>query len=452
MNSKITSPAKVGLFAIIIIALVTYLTLRVSDFKLSPAGTYTLKVEMKSAEGLDFKTPVMVAGIQVGIVEKITLTDHNTALVHVKIRKGVVLPKDAKAEIRTRGVLGDYLLELMPGDSPVPLEGRETITRTTPSVNFSELARNLNDVAIDLKGVSGTIKKYVGSDDSAFAHIMKNMDRLTENLANFAGNNRQNMDQIVVNLKELTGELKTMVRENSGEVTQIVTRLESITQKIDAGKGTIGKLVNDPTTAEKLNEALEGVSSIVEPVSRLQTELGYHIEYLGKTNDVKNYVSLNLKPRPDKFFMLEFISDPNPSPTTSSTTSTVTSGGVTTSVTTERAEVKNNRFLFSAMLAKKFYDFTIRAGLIESSGGAGIDYNKGPFGIQFSAFNFNKAANQNPHLKVMGTLNLTKGFYVLGGVDDIISKQHGPDWFVGAGLRFLDEDIKSLIGAFGAKP
>jgi phospholipid/cholesterol/gamma-HCH transport system substrate-binding protein len=163
---------------------------------------------------------------------------------------------------------------------------------------------------------------------------------------------------------------------------------------------------------------------------------------------VKNYFSIALKPRPDKYFLLEFVSDPHPSPTFSTTTTNVTAGGVTTSVLTEREEVKNSRLLISAQFAKKFYDFTIHGGLIESTGGVGLDYNKGPFSLQFSAFDFtNTAGNQNPHLKVMGTMNLTKGFYLLGGVDDFISKQHGPDWFFGAGLRFLDEDIKSLVGA-----
>ncbi|MFO1520033.1 MAG: MCE family protein, partial [bacterium] len=77
---------------------------------------------------------------------------------------------------------------------------------------------------------------------------------------------------------------------------------------------------------------------------------------------------------------------------------------------------------------------------------------KGPFGVQFSAFNFGNSANERPHLKAMATVNLTKGFYVLGGADDFISKQHGPDFFFGAGIRFLDEDIKSLLGAFAFKP
>ena len=43
-------------------------------------------------------------------------------------------------------------------------------------------------------------------------------------------------------------------------------------------------------------------------------------------------------------------------------------------------------------------------------------------------------------------VNLTNNIYLTGGASDMINKQNKPDWFVGAGIRFADEDIKSLIG------
>lgn len=447
MSLKLSPQSKVGLFAAAAIVLIVYLTLRVSDLKFSPAGTYSVYVEMKSATDVDEKTPVMVAGIQVGIVEKIELTPDNRARLKLKLRRGVNLSQDVSAELRTRGVLGDTYLELIPGKSTLSLEAGDMITQVNASADFNELTRNLNDVALNLKDISVSIKKYVTTDDSPMAKIMKNMEKLTGEIAGFAGNNRQNMDQIVSNLRDLTRDLKGMVHENSDEVGQALERINSIVAKIDQGKGTVGKLINDPTTGEKINETLDNVNDLVGPVSRLQTELGYHMEYLGSLGDFKHYVHLNLKPRPDKFFLLEFISDPDPSPNRSTTVTNVTAGGVTTSVTTEQEVVNHSKFRFSAELAKKFYDFTLRAGLIESTGGAGADYTKGPFAIKFDAFDFNNSGGVHPHLKVMGTANVTKSFYVLAGADDFINKDRR-SWFVGAGFRFLDDDIKSLLGAF----
>lgn len=445
MASKNSSSIKVGLFALAAILVIVYLTLRVSDMKFSPNGTYSIYLELPTAEGIDNKTPVQVAGIQVGIVEDVELTPNNMARVKLKMRKGVNLPSDAKAEIRVKGVLGDAYLEIVPGSSGQNLPEGGTITRVGPAADFNELTRNLNEVALNLKDISQAIKTYVNPEDSQFSRIMVNMDKLTSNLASFAGNNRENMDAIVFNLRELTQGLKGVVKDDAAQINRALTQIDSITAKIDNGKGTLGRLVNDPATVNKLNEGLDNINEVVGSVNKLKFEIGYHLEYLGGNNDFKNYAHLNIWPRPDKGFLFEFISDPSPPPNRSTTTSTVTTGGVSNTVVTSTDEVQRNKFRVSAEFAKKFYDFTIRGGIIESTGGVGLDYNRGPFGVQFEAFDF--ANQERPHLKAMGTMNVTKSIYLLGGLDDFIAKDQPLDWFFGAGLRFVDDDIKSLFGA-----
>ncbi len=446
MGSKSISSIRVGVFALAAIILLAYLTLRVSDMKFSPGGTYSLYLEMPSAEGINNKTPVQVAGIPVGIVDEISLTSGNLARLKLKIRKGVVLPADVSAEVRVKGVLGDAYLELLPGKSGQSISAGETIRKVGPAADFNELTRNLNEVALNLKDISVSIKGYVSPENSVFSRVMNNMDKLTSNLATFAGNNRENMDAIVFNLRELTRGLNGIVKEDADNINRALSRIDSITAKIDQGKGSLGRLVNDPSTVEKLNEGLDNINNTVGSVNRLKFEFGYHLEYLGGNNDFKNYAHLNIWPRPDKGFLFEFVSDPSPPPVRTSTTSTVTTGGVTNTVVTNTDQIQRNKFRVSAEFAKKFYDFTIRGGIIESTGGVGLDYNKGPFGIQFEAFDF--ADQQRPHLKAMGTVNVTKSIYLLGGVDDFIAKGQTPDWFMGAGLRFVDDDIKSLFGAF----
>ncbi|MBL7685774.1 MAG: MCE family protein [Deltaproteobacteria bacterium] len=448
---KFNMAAKVGLFVLLAIAIITYLTVRVSDFSISPAGTYSVYLNMKSAEGIDHKTPVQIAGIQIGVVDQIELTDQSQAKLRLKIKNGVLISSDAQAEIRTKGVLGDTFLEIIPGKSGEMLRAGENIQHATPYANFGELTRNLNDVALNLKDISASIKTYVSTENSSLSKIMTNMEKLTDQLAGFAGKNRQSMDMIVQNLHVLTRDLRGMVQESSSDVTAALNRIDNITRKIDEGKGSLGKLINDPQTTDKVNEALDGVNDLVGSVNRLQLEVGYHLEYLAKSKDMKNYVSLAVKPRPDKYFLLELVTDPDPTPTRTRTLTDITTNGVTNTVFTDKEETKSSTLRFSAQFAKKFHDFTFRGGLIESTGGVGIDYNKGPFGLQFSAFDFAKSDRDRAHLKAMGTVNLTKSVYVLGGVDDFISKRHGPDWFFGAGLRFVDEDIKSLLGAFSFK-
>jgi phospholipid/cholesterol/gamma-HCH transport system substrate-binding protein len=228
-------------------------------------------------------------------------------------------------------------------------------------------------------------------------------------------------------------------------------RIASITRKIDEGKGTVGRLINDEETVDKLNEAVDNLNDTLGGFKRLETEIGYHAEYLTQSTDFKHYVDLSLRPAPDKALMLSLISDPDPRPTHVQNTTNITAGGNTATVVTDTATINRQKLAFSAQLAKSFYDFTLRGGIIESSGGFGMDYKKGPIAAHFSAFDFSTRFNEKPHLKAAADVNVTRNLFLTGGADDIINNQGTrPEWFVGVGFRFVDDDIKRYLGASSA--
>lgn len=440
---RASTELKVGLFALLALALIVWATVRVSDKGLfGGGGTYTVSVVLESAEGLSLKTPVEVAGIQVGYIEKLDLHEGRTAKADLKIDNRVRLGRDAVAQVRTKGFLGETYIDLKPGDlSSGEIEKGGEITATNPYVD-------LGQIASDMKEITTAIKKMVADDTGPVNKVLANMEVFTKKLAEMTVQNQQSINQIVASLKSFSGDLSEVMSERKESLKDTMARLNSITRKVDEGRGSIGRLVNDGELADNINEAARGVSEAVGGINRFQFEVGYHVEYLGNTGDFKNYVGVALKPRPDKYFLLEFVVDPNPSSTEKITTTNVTTGGSTTTVTTDQEVIEKDKVLFSAQLAKEFHNFTFRGGIIESRGGVGVDYNFGPFGVQFSAFDFRTDNNQRPHLKAMGTVNVTPNFYVLSGLDDFISKEPDhPDWFIGAGLRFVDNDLKSLLGA-----
>jgi phospholipid/cholesterol/gamma-HCH transport system substrate-binding protein len=437
------SPAelKVGIFAAAALVVIAWATVRVSDKGLFGGGSYRVTVVLDSAEGLTLKTPVEVAGIQVGHVEKLDLEDGRRARADLRIDKRVVLGQDAVAQVRTKGFLGETYIELKPGDpSAGTIEGGGRITATNPYVD-------LGQIASDVKEITESLKKMVADEQGPVNRVLKNMETFTKKLSEITVQNHESVNQIVANLRNFSSDLQEVMADRKESLKDTMARLNSITRKVDEGRGTIGRLVNDGELADNINEAARGVSETIGGVNRFQFEVGYHVEYLGETKDFKNYVGLALKPRPDKYFLLEFVVDPNPSPVQKVTTTNVTAGGSTTTVVTDENVVDKDKFLFSAQLAKEFRNFTLRGGLIESRGGVGVDYNYGPFGVQFSAFDFRTDNGQRPHLKVLGSVNVTKNIFLVSGVDDFISKQQDPDWFLGAGLKFVDNDLRSLLGA-----
>ncbi len=431
-----------GLFVAAALALIGYITLRISDLSLIAGGYYVIYATMKNAEGVVDKTPVQMAGIPIGVVGEITLTPDRQALVQMKIKEDVKVPASVEAQVRLRGVLGDTYIELLPkeGDA-APLAPGGEVAKVLSRADYQELYGEVSEITENIRDLSQALKDYTVSDQSHFAKILKSMEIMTNNMAQFSSNNMENMNAVVVNLRSLTNDLKNLSGGSSKDIQEAIHRIALITEKIEQGEGTIGQLMTDDSTIKKANKALDSIGELTSGFSRMETEIGWHMEYLGGTQDVKNYVSIALKPRPDKYFLFEVVHDPDPPGSSSSQLTTVTANGVTSTIMTETESFDEIRF--SAQLAKTFKDLTLRGGLIESTGGFGLDYNKGPFSVQFSAFDFTA---DRPHLKVLGAVNFLPSVYLLTGLDDFISNQHPLNWFVGAGVRLTDRDVKSLVG------
>ena len=90
-------------------------------------------------------------------------------------------------------------------------------------------------------------------------------------------------------------------------------------------------------------------------------------------------------------------------------------------------------------------DVRLFAGLIESTGGAQVEYPilKDRFLVSFEAFDFNRPEDLSPHLRLSGRWRFHPNLYVVGGYDDVLEDD---SLFLGAGIRWNDENIKYLLG------
>ncbi|EKD41276.1 MAG: hypothetical protein ACD_73C00783G0004 [uncultured bacterium] len=444
---------KVGLFVLIVFLLLVYATVRISKSGFSPGGNYSVYVLIESAAGLNKKTPVQIAGVQVGAVKDIRLIENNKAELELTIKKSVKLSANVEARIKSIGFLGDTYIELyQPGPMTQTLVEGSRIETVQNFGDFNSVTQQVGAIADDVKAITQTMRTLMAGEDSSFARSLKNIEKITDSLGRLSTNNEQNIQVIITNLRALSENMNAIVARNAGNVNATLDNVQVITDKMRKGEGTLGRLINDDATVDKLNESIDSLNDLLGGPSKMKIDVGYHTEYLGSTQEFKHYVGLDIKPKPDKFLRLELVQDPSPSPSRIEKNTTITSGGVTSTVNEEIATINSNKFRFTAELGKKFYDLTIRGGLIESSGGVGLDYNKGPVGLQFSAFNFVTKFGEHPHLKAMGTINLTPSLYALGGMDDFLNTQHGKDWFMGLGFNITDDDIKSFFGLLSLKP
>ena len=106
----------VGIFVVIGIVCVGYLTIKLGQLEWFGDNYYRLEARFQSASGLKAGAPLEMAGVQIGKVESVSLDlEEKTAVVRLKIQKEVVLTDDVIASIKTSGLIGDRYVSLSPG-------------------------------------------------------------------------------------------------------------------------------------------------------------------------------------------------------------------------------------------------------------------------------------------------------------------------------------------------
>ena len=130
----------VGVFMMIGIACVGYLTIQLGKMQWIGDNFYALEARFKSAAGLKTGSQVEIAGVQVGQVDAIRFDqDRQMAMVRLKIQKGIALTDDVIASVKTSGLIGDRYIKLTPGGSDLVLKPGDQITETESAIDFEEL-------------------------------------------------------------------------------------------------------------------------------------------------------------------------------------------------------------------------------------------------------------------------------------------------------------------------
>jgi len=469
--SSISTEAKVGLFVLVALIILGYMSFRVGEQGFGIKKGYPVNVVFDNATGLEKDASVQIAGVEVGRVEDISLKD-GKALVRLRILPDVKLEKDAEAKIKAYGILGDKYVDIVPGtpgEEQIAAEGH--IIRTGQQADIDKLLTELGTIAGDVMEVTASLRNTVGGaqGEENLRAIIDNTRAITEDLSRIVRQNDEKLNLMVDNLSEASSEMRRafatlssiVEKIDSGEGTigqlvenkeafdnlnQTLASLKDITNKINRGEGSIGKLVNDEDTVDNLNASLksleksmEGIDRYVSKSEQFRTFLSYRGEYLFDGGDGKGYFDLTIRPKEDKFYILGLVADPRGSKTVTDTT---TGGGPTTRTETwDRDEL-----LFTAQIGKRFKDIALRGGIFESTGGIGVDYFAFDDRLQltFEAFDFD--SDRNAHLKTYAEYRLLKHIYLSAGWDDFISNEGNESPFIGFAIKFEDEDLKYLLG------
>jgi phospholipid/cholesterol/gamma-HCH transport system substrate-binding protein len=403
----------------------------------------------------------------------------------VKVRPDVPLHTDASLAKRASSLLGEFVIVLGPGADNLPLlKDGDEIKVTVEPTTTDQIMKDVAEIAEQVKAVSRSLAGSVGTDkgqedikqtlanlaevtdqlNGAIKENRESIRRIVLNLEGISGKSGPEVAQILENVKVITTEVRELVATNqvggapapgsirgtvdnlnkaSVDLQAALSHVNSITGRIDRGEGTIGKLTKDETLINEVNNVVEGVGDFVGGVARTQTVVSLREDYNFQANTIKTFVELRLQPREDKYYSIELINDPR-GLTRFEQVDVDTTNPNQPPHYREIRTTTSNAFRFSFQFARRLGPVTGRFGIKESTGGVGVDLHllQDRFELRQDLFGFGEQLQ--PRWRVALAYEFIRRLWLIAGVDDIFSRNRR-DYFIGLQLRFIDEDLKSIM-------
>jgi phospholipid/cholesterol/gamma-HCH transport system substrate-binding protein len=481
---------RVGLFILAAIGVFLYLSINIRAIRLDKDQYFSYKAYFDDISGLAIKAPIKIAGVEVGWVEKIDLLEDGKAELVMRIGRHVRLAKNAFAMIHQDGLIGTKTLEIDPGDPStgflVPGSTLAMPGKTPASVG--ELLDQFRDIASTIQDIASSVKNVVGTrlGEERMRTALHSVSKASERIADFSEvllrtihNNEQNINSIIADLRATIPAAKHSVEKFGSAADNIsdaaiqgrdtFREAGEVCEKINNGKGVIGKLVNEDETYTDLRKTIRGFKDYVGKTQSLMLNIDMHSETMLRNTNSKGYFELRLRPNSDYFYLFQLVGAEFGAVSREIIYKTRMDdkGNVLhasqMNIPLERklefpdviARTVQRKFdvLFGLQFGKRFDRLAFRLGMFESTFGAAVDYyvplptDKLHWITTVEGFDFrgvNRIHDTRPHVKWLNRLFFMKNFYTSFGVDDMVSKRSANP-FLGGGLRFGDDDLKYYL-------
>lgn len=457
-----------GLFVLLGIFVVGLFSLKITDSPVFRPGTeYT--VFLSDATGIFKSSKVKISGINVGVVKNIDLVE-GKAKVLIILDRGHKIEKGSYVLPRSQGILGDRFLEIVipeNDDERQMLEknGLKLVPKSegsTSSFNFlnlllpmavadelyqsgdtipsrqgtasaDDVMRKLGDISQDVKVLAKDLKEIIHDNKGDISNAVKAIRRSADNL-----------DLILRDIGEKN--TRTDLKQAIHGLHDAVQNIRDISDKINKGEGTIGKLVNDPQTADQLVRALNSINEYLDRAKRTQITVEMSTNYLTGTHKSKSFFDLKMMPRSSYGYKFGLVQDPG-GRLTKTEKSVIVNGGAP--VVTIEESYDKTAFKFNLQFIRKIYSTSLRVGLFESTGGVGFDQElwRDHLFLTAEAFDFGRD-NENARVRVLARFLFLDSIFVQAGYDDLAAKvtsNRSKSFFGGIGLSFDDSDLKNFF-------
>ncbi len=474
--------AKVGLFVAIGLIFLFLLTTQVNKFAHVGKKGYVVYALLDDANGLEKNAKVRIKGVDVGYVQSMKL-DKGKVKTKLFIYEGIKIPVDSTVTLQQQSLLGTKFLAIEPGHEHRYLVKGEVLTKQKRYVSFDQTSTTINDAAQEFKTFIAELKKAIkGESGEDLQKSIENLRSITAQLKTLIQKNSENISKSIENIKQM-GEKLSAAGEKFGKMSDkfaytadsinkklpsIMKRVDEITlylrdsskdikQKLPTLMDRFASLESDledlvKNNKKPLNKAIKSADSFfssgsssfkkldnyLAAVGRSQIDLNFRSYYMSDDAYTKSAFGLSYIPTPNKYYILDVVS-------TRDYSKKDRYGHVIIP-----DEHSKSKYYVSAMYGRRYGDLRLRLGLIENTGGLGVDYylfqNRGKISADIYDFDaVNDLRGDKAHLTLLYRQRFLKHLDAYVGADNLLNAK-ARNFIFGLGLDFIDQDMKYLLG------
>jgi len=457
--------AKVGAFVSFTLILMFVLSTQVNDLGSFNEKGLNVYAYIKDASSLEKQSKVKMNGVEVGYIDDIFLEGSKVKL-RFFIQDGVQIPKDSSVMVTQDNVLGGKLINISAGSSTEYLKEDESLSKVTRLASFEETSDRVDRAAEEVRLFMNELRQTF--DTKSRKDLQTALEEFAEvgrSLRVVIAENRSNMYDTIDNFKQAGDSINTKLPKILEQIDSLTKHFESVgftlNDKLPIAMDKFIYLEDNLSSVlnknqEPLNNALisadnffdsgeqafKKVDKLLSNFTKSELQFGMNAHYMFSDDYIQSHVDINYLPDPSTYYMLSVIS--------SSDYAQRDSNGDYK----EPAVHDSGAYYVSAQYGKRYDDILFRAGLIESTGGFGIDYfaMHDKLKVSLEAYDLNAKndlRDDDAHLKFAMRYRFLKHLEVHLGWDNFINSK-SDNIYLGFGASFTEESMKYLLGSAGA--
>lgn len=310
MERTTSQKIRLGLFVIsglLIFILAIYF---IGDKQKMFGKTNRLEAVFNNVNGLELGNNVRYSGISVGTVRGIQMINDTTIRVNMNIDKAIFpyIKKDAVATISSDGLVGNMIINIIPGNgnkpSVEPGDEIQTFNRvrtedmlTTLNItnkNAAKLTENLLKITNEIIKGKGTLGSLI--NDTIIAKDLGETMRYLKLTTKSASEALTKIDKIVSSLDNKDNVLGVMkdtavannlkntianLEKSTTEINKVVTNLNATILNIKDGKGAINYLSNDQELVQKIDSTMTNINEASAKLNENMEALKHNFLFKG---------------------------------------------------------------------------------------------------------------------------------------------------------------------------